>query len=106
MQVWRMETSPPRCSNPSAILSSENKSIRTEDPEREKSTMPYQFEILDNLPVPTVLSTVTNPFDAGRDVIPSMRELNSLLGGIEGERVFVVVDQLDMEMTLGNAVQV
>jgi hypothetical protein len=68
--------------------------------------MPYHFEIIDNLPAPTILSTVTDPFDAVRDIKPSMRDLNDLLASIEGDNVYIIIDQLDMEMSFANAIQV
>jgi hypothetical protein len=67
--------------------------------------MPYTVQQLDNLPVPTVLATMTEPFDTGKEAPVSIGEVNATLAQIEGDLVYIIIDLSQLNLNLGNLMQ-
>ena len=67
--------------------------------------MSHTVELLDGLPFPTVLCSMSEPFDTAKETPDSVNESNVILAGIEGDVVYLIIDLSQVNTTLGNLIQ-
>ena len=64
--------------------------------------MAHTVEQLDDLPFPTVLAAMLEPFDTPLETPQSVNESNTLLAGLEGDPVYLIIDLSRIKANLGN----
>lgn len=67
--------------------------------------MPYTIQQLEDLPVPTVINTISSPLDIAHELPQNINELDTFVAGITGDPVYVVIDMSDLHLNMGDLVQ-
>lgn len=67
--------------------------------------MPYTIEQLNDLPYPTVLATMTEPFDSAGDTLRSVNDCNTVLAQTEGDPVYFIINLSQLNLNLSNLMQ-
>ena len=67
--------------------------------------MPYTIQQLDDMPAPTVLAQMLEPFDQNSDTLSSLSEADRLLAGIEGDTVYLIIDLSLLVVDMGGLMQ-
>src|SRR5690349_6167776 len=67
--------------------------------------MPFDIRRLDDMPVPTIVNTITGPLDAANDIPGIMNAANDVLMTIEGDVVYVIADVSGLNLSFGDIVQ-
>ena len=60
---------------------------------------------VNDLPFPTVLVSMSEPFDTAGETPASVNESNTMLAGIEGDPVYLIIDLSHVKSTLGNLME-
>lgn len=67
--------------------------------------MPFTIEERTDLPAPTVVVTMQEPFDSARDSLLSTGAANSQVAAIEGDLVYVIVDLSQLKLDLSSLME-